>query len=127
MIPVLAMIKILPSFAASVCTPHSFFFLPTWYEYLKTGPDPVGKCTPIFNFPNDIWAVGLAIVDILLRVAGFVAVISIMLAGVEYLSTMGNAEKGVAARKRVVNSIIGLVIVLIATGLVTFVGTQVGG
>ena len=106
---------------------HGFFGFPHWWAYIHSGEvDAFGKCTPIVNFPNDIWAIGLAIVDMLLFAAGLIAVISIIIAGVEYMFTMGNSEKGISARRRVVNSIIGLVIVLVAASLVSFIGKNVG-
>lgn len=106
------------------CDARKFFFFPPWWEYLRTGPDNVGGCmilTNGFQF-SDILAVGLAILDILLRIAGFVAVISIVWAGVNYMTTQGNAEKAAAARKRLYNALIGLSLVFVATALVTFIG-----
>jgi len=113
-------------FAADVCNKSTFIFLPHWWEYLKVDPkgDALGQCSFIFNFPNDLLAVGLGILDILLRLAGFVAVISIIYAGIQHLFTGGNPEKAAAARKRILSSLVGLVIALIATALVTFIGRQ---
>lgn len=107
-------------FAAATCN-HSFFFLPSWWEFLPKKPAPP-NCDITFNFPGDIWAVGLAVLDMLLRVGGFVAVISIIIAGVQYIMATGNPEKGASARKRLTNSLIGLAIVLIASGVVAFIG-----
>jgi ABC-type polysaccharide transport system permease subunit len=45
----------------------------------------------------------------------------------EYMTTLGNSEKGVSARKRIVNSLIGLAIVLIAAGIVQAVGKAFKG
>ena len=112
-------------FAAATCN-HSFFFLPSWWEYLPKQPSPP-NCNISFTFPQDIWAVGLAVLDMLLRIGGFVAVISIIVAGVQYITAMGEPEKGAAARKRLTNSLIGLVIVLIASGAVAFIGNAVKG
>jgi hypothetical protein len=112
-------------FAADPCAKHDFFFLPTWYHYLKMSQDSLGRCAPVFNFPSDVWVVGLAVVEMLLRLAGFLAVMSIIVAGVEYMITLGNADKGVAARKRVVNSVIGLAIAIVAAAMVTFIGDKV--
>ncbi|HET9850410.1 MAG TPA: hypothetical protein VFP35_02185 [Candidatus Saccharimonadales bacterium] len=104
---------------------HHFFGFPTWWEYISTGnKDILGKCVPRVNFPEGAWAIGLAVLDMLLYLAGIVAVISIIVAGFEYLFTQGNSEKGVSARKRVVNSLIGLAMVLIAGGLVSFIGNK---
>ena len=104
-----------------------FFFMPNWWEYLNGQRDPLGACVPAFNFPNDIWTVGLAILDMLLRLAGFVAVISIIIAGIMYITATGEPEKAANARRRLYNSLIGLGIALIATGFVAFIGNKVGG
>ncbi len=123
---------LMTNFASTVCNPntdngvHHFFGFPHWWKYITNGEyDAFGKCAPKVNFPNDIWLIGLALVDMLLFLAGIVAVISIVVAGVQYTTTMGNSEKGVSARKRIVNSIIGLAIVLVATALVNFIGSKV--
>jgi hypothetical protein len=69
----------------------------------------------------------LAVLDMLLRIGGFAAVISIIIAGVQYIMSTGSPEKGTSARKRLTNSLIGLAIILIATGLVSFIGNSIGG
>ena len=114
--------------AGDKCTPGGggFFFFPPWWEYLGGKIDNIGQCAPIFVPPGDFFAVGLAILDMLLRVAGFIAVVSIIVAGIEYMTASGNPEKITNARKRVVNSLVGLGIALIATATVSFVGRQFG-
>jgi hypothetical protein len=108
----------------------SFFFIPPWWEYLNGRIDPLSACSPTLsnaagNFQlNNIWLVGLAVLDMLLRLAGFVAVVSIMIAGAQYVFSGGSPEKAASARKRIYNSLYGLVIALIATAVVTFVGKQ---
>lgn len=113
----------LPSifFAATTCK-HSFFFLPTWWEYLPEPQPP--NCDITFNFPDDLLAVALAIIDMLMRVAGLVAIVSIIIAGVGYIIAAGQVEKTVSARKRIYNALIGLAIVAIASGLVAFIGNS---
>src|SRR4051812_5332202 len=87
---------------------HQFFFLPSWWEFVPTKIDNVtNQCVVAFKFPNDIWSVGLAILDMLLRIGGFAAVISIVIAGIQYIMAAGNPEKGSSARKRLTNSLIG--------------------
>lgn len=108
----------------SQCSIPFFFFFPPWYEYLTLEPDNLGQCS-VKNFSlSDIWKVVLAIVDMLLRLAGFVAVISIIIAGAQYIFSGGNPEKAAAARWRLYNSLIGLAIVAVATAVVTFIGKQ---
>lgn len=112
--------------AGDACTPQggTFFFLPHWWEYLTTQVDSIGQCAPVFSFPNDILAVGLAIIDMLLRLAGLVAVISIIIAGTGYITAAGSADKITASRKRIQNALIGLAIVLIASAVVSFIGNS---
>ena len=104
-----------------------FFGIPHWWKYLKGKGDSVGNCALDFKFPNDIWLVGLAIIDILLVVAGIVAVIMIIYSGVNYITSMGNAEKAVAARKKITSALIGLGVVIIAGAVVSFIGKSLGG
>ncbi len=114
--------------AAPVCTigNTSFFGFPHWWKYLNVEKDPLGKCAPVFNFPGDTWVVGLAILDMLLRLAGIAAVISIIVAGISYITAAGSSDKITSARKRIVNSIVGLVVVLIAAAAVSFIGNRLG-
>ncbi len=112
-------------FAAAACS-HTFFFFPTWWEYLKTQPK-LPDCSVTFSFPHDILPVGLAIVDMLMRVAGLIAIVSIIIAGVGYITAAGDVQKTASARKRIYNSLIGLAIVAIASGVVAFIGNSLGG
>jgi hypothetical protein len=112
-------------FAAASCS-HKFFFFPDWWEYLSPAPTPP-DCSLNFTFPGDIWLVGLAVLDILIRLAGFLAVISIIIAGAQLLLSEGSPEKATSARNRLLNSLIGLAIAAGAVALVTFLGNQIGG
>ena len=114
-------------FAASVgencqLTPQKFFIIPPWWEYLQGKYDSLLQCSPTLQLPNDLWAIGLAILDMLIRIAGFVAVVSIIIAGIQYIMAMGNAEKATAARRRIINSLIGLAIASVAAAFVAFIG-----
>jgi hypothetical protein len=111
-------------FAAAQCNRDTFIFLPHWWEYLKTSQDVLGQCSVDFNFPSDVLPVGLAVIDILLRIAGFIAVIAIIVAGIQHLFTGGNPEKAASARRRLFSAILGLLIALLATATVTFIGNQ---
>lgn len=110
---------------ASPCTlPKKFFFVvPPWWQYLN-GKKEFGQCMPVFTFPNDILPVGLAIVDMLLRLAGLIAIVAIIIAGVGYMTAGGDVQKAASARKRIYNALIGLAIVAIASGVVAFIGNK---
>jgi len=101
-----------------------FFFLPPWWTYLQGEPNPDGQCGVFIVFPDGIWLIGLAILNMLLRLAGFAAVVAIMVSGINYLTAGGNPEKAASARRRVYNSLIGLAIVLVSTAFITFIGSR---
>lgn len=109
-------------FLACDLSQQKFFFLPPWWEYLNGTTDPLGKCVPDFHFPDSFLAVGLAILDILIRFAGLAAVIGVIWGGVAYMSAGGNPENAAKARGRIYNSLIGLAIVSIAAAIVAFIG-----
>jgi len=105
---------------------NPFFSFPHWWKYLSIHKDPLGRCAPVFNFPGDTWAVGLAVLDILLRLAGIAAVISIIIAGIGYITAAGSSDKITASRKRIINSLLGLAVVLVAAAVVSFIGNRLG-
>jgi hypothetical protein len=117
---------------ANACGEKSVFGFPTWYQYLEQR-QPIVKsvgeqvCSPHINGIDDVWLIGLAVVEILLRVAVIAAIIYIMLGGMKYVNSRGNAEKTEAAKKTVVDALIGLIIAVTATAVVTFIGGRFGG
>lgn len=113
--------------AATPCTittsaNHQFLGLPYWWEYLQGQPDGVGGCGPVFHGAADILPVALAIADILLHIAGFVAVIGVIIGGISYIVAIGNPEKITSSRKTIQNALIGLAIALVADQIVAFIG-----
>ena len=98
-----------------------FLGLPPWWEYLKIDPT---TCTPIVAWPGGVWAIGLAILDILLRIAGLAAVISIIVSSVMYVTSAGNGDRTSSALNRIINSLVGLAIVVVAASVVAFVGNR---
>lgn len=98
-----------------------FLGFPHWWEYLD-GKVVAGSCTPDVVWPGGVWAIGLAILGILLRVAGIVAVISIIVSGVMYVTSAGSPERASSALERIINSLVGLAIVLLAASVVAFIG-----
>lgn len=121
----LVIAKFFTFFAAVPCNRHLFFFIPPWWEYLPADKFAADCSIQAFSFPNDLLAVSLAVVDMLLRVAGLVAVVSVIAAGVGYITASGTVEKAASARRRIYNSLIGLGIVAVASGFVAFIGNTV--
>ncbi len=114
------------------CTPdtHSnpFFFLPKWWLYITTGEinNITHVCEPTTKIPDDLWKVGLAVIDMILTAAGFIAVISIIIAGLMYITAGGEPQKAASARTRIYNALIGLAIVFVGIAVVRFIGFTFG-
>lgn len=137
---ILGSVILLPAGAQAVtedaCAKKSDSFLgfPTWYKYLWTrdsyddkGTSDTGddECNIEFNFPNDTGKVLLAVVEILLRVAGMVAVGFVIYGGFRYILSQGDPEQNTAARSTIINALIGIVIATIATVIVSFVARNI--
>jgi len=125
---------LLKMFAAD-CRPN-FFGLPGWYEFMAVKP---GTCEVIFNSapnggaPNaaDFFGVavlvGLAIIDMLLRIGGIVSVAFVIYGGIQYVTSQGESDKTAKARGTIINALIGMAICMVSVALVSFVGKKVGG
>ncbi|HUC89963.1 MAG TPA: hypothetical protein VMR45_04130 [Patescibacteria group bacterium] len=115
---------------SSGCDPNKTFFgIPVWYKYLIKTASP-GPC----NFdnvqlwpPNNLILIGVALLDMLLRVAGMVAFAFIIWGGIEYVTSQGEPEKTKQAMHTIINALVGLVIAIIAVTLVAFIGNRFGG
>lgn len=110
-------------------TSSSFLGFPTWYKYLDVGPkgdDPCAIIGPKLNEGLDVAKaaprIGLAIIEILLRVSGMVAVGFIIYGGFRYLTSQGEPEAYKMAQKTIINALIGLVIAILAVTIVSFIG-----
>lgn len=121
-----------PSTTASCELPNAAFLgLPTWYKYLDGEVDPSRTtlgggvaCSPVIDDVNSILPIGLAVLDGLLRFSGVVTVVMIFWASFKFLTSQGNGDAAAEARRTAINAIIGLVIVIIATSFVSFVGNR---
>jgi hypothetical protein len=99
----------------------NFLKFPTWYKHLNPHIES-GECKIDFTFPNDITKVLLAVIEILLRIAALVAIVFVVMGGVRYTTSQGQPEGTAAARKTILNALLGLVIAVSATAVVSFIG-----
>ncbi len=118
---------------ADGCSSSSFFGLPTWYKYLNltTTTNSYGSTSCDFsNFtfwpPDNFLLILLAILDMLLYVSGFVAVIFVIFGGVQYITSQGNPESTKKAQSTIMNALIGMVISILAATAVNYIGLQFG-
>lgn len=126
--------------------PKSFLGLVPWYNYMdkefkftKDSDSELAKCQiHCFNIftqnvandcgqtKSDIPGVLLAVIDDLLRIAGLVAVAFVFVGAFQYVESRGNSEKTAAAQSTIINALVGLVVAMVAVGLIAFLGNKLG-
>lgn len=94
-------------------------FVP-WYKYLDCDAD--GS----LSTQNDEWSktvplVGMAVIELLTRLAGLIAVGFIIWGGIQYIISQGEPSGISGAKSTILNAVVGLVIALTAIGLTQFV------
>lgn len=109
--------------SAEECNAQSFFGIPTWYEYL--GFDD--SCSVNTDVANAIILIIFAAIDIMLYLGGLIAAFYIIYGGFEFILAQGNPEKITSARQTILNAIIGLVIVLVASQATAFIAKRIAG
>jgi len=102
----------------------------------------VACCSPLQAFaqlvpPDDIGSGNLgsgdlkeAIVSVMKTVLDFIALIAVVMivvAGIRYIISAGEESEKDKAKKMIIYVVIGLVIILVARAIVTFVVTNIGG
>lgn len=70
---------------------------------------------------DDLMTVLTTIINVALGVIGFVAVVMIIMGGVQYTTSSGDAAKVTKAKNTILYGIVGLVVALLAFAIVNFV------
>lgn len=70
---------------------------------------------------DDLRCLVLRSVEILLIFAGVYAVVRIVLAGIQYSSSIGNPEQQAAAKKALIWSVIGFIVAMAAYAIMSFI------
>ena len=89
----------------------------------KTMVDDLTKCKDFSggSNQNDLMATVNTIINVIIGVIGFVAVVVIILGGVQYTTSAGDPGKVKKAKDTILYGIIGLVVALLAFAIVNFV------
>lgn len=106
---------------------ETFLGLPTWYRYLEldeeceiVGPRSNGE----FDWARALGYVGVAVIEILLRLASVIAVIYVMYGGFRFITSQGEPDNAKAARETILNALIGLVITIAAATIIGFIARR---
>ena len=127
------MLSSITNFAAA-CSTGSFFGIPPWYKYLVEAglmqTDSSGLCSLITlstnQWPQVIVLIAMAILDMLLRLAGMAAVIYVMYGGFLYITKSSEPAETKKAQETIIGAFIGLVIAVVASAIVSFIGKTLG-
>ena len=115
---------------ASSCQQSTFFGLPVWYKYIKNvTTNPNGSCDfNSFSFwpPDNLLLILLAVLDMLFIIGGIVAIVFVIIGGIQFVTSQGEPENIKHARGTILNAVIGLVITIIAASLVNWLGYRLG-
>jgi len=124
-------------FAAAACgADNTFFGIPTWYKYLvaagRMGVNAdTGTCEIVGGFRwqggGDVTLVAMGVLDILLRLAALVAIGFIVYGSIQYVASDGAPDRTKDAQSTIINALVGLIIALIATATVSFLGRTLTG
>ncbi|MBR2589172.1 hypothetical protein IKE84_02440 [Candidatus Saccharibacteria bacterium] len=74
---------------------------------------------------RDLMSILNLIINVALGVIGFVAVVMIIMGGIQYTTSSGDAAKVTKAKNTIMYGVVGLVIALLAFAIVNFILTNV--
>lgn len=107
-----------PPAPANPCHRGTFLGFPRWYDGLKCEVKNGQAVIDMEGNINGVWIIALNVIQWIVITAGYAAVGFIIWGGFRFIIGRGEPEKIVAARKTILNAIVGLVIVLAATAII---------
>lgn len=116
--------------AAACGESGSFFGLPHWWRGLGETKTANGRTTCNIKITNannfqDIWTIVVNLIDILLRLIGLVAVVFIIIGGIRYITSQGNAASLTSAKQTIVRAIVGLIIAIASVFILNFIAGNI--
>jgi flagellar basal body-associated protein FliL len=85
-----------------------------------------GAQITILGLPQNLVDTIKTVINAILYLVGFIAVIFLIIGGVQYMTAQGNPDSLEAAKKTILYAIIGIVIIVISWAIVFYVTTQFG-
>lgn len=107
-----------PQNASAACNERLLTF-PTWYNGLVDGNCEIKKPAKSDNgLSKFIWKIVLNIIDMLMQLVGYAAVVFLIIGGFRYITATGESAKMSAAKTTIMNAVIGLAIALASVAIV---------
>lgn len=124
-----------PTYAAACNNNATFFVLPAWYRGLSQTTSSVnGRDVCLINFTDkthtwqqSVVTVAINVLDGLIRLAGLLAVVFIILGGIRYITSQGESSGISAAKQTITRAITGLIIAICAVLILNFIAGTIFG
>ena len=125
------------AFAKKDCSKEdSFFGLPAWYRGLvDKGTCQIKKINQKngSTYKTDsevslqvfIWSIIGNIADMIMRLIGVISAGFIIYGGYQYMLSVGDSSKMAKAKVTITNAVVGLIIAIIASGIVSYVMSNI--
>lgn len=117
-----------PAATGGGCQTGSFFGLPTWYKYLTLDST---NCDPIIlssaDLPKSVALIALAVLEMLLTLAGVIAVFMVVMGGFKYVTSQGEPDKIANAKDTLLNAVTGAMIAILASQIVSYIAQKFKG
>ena len=89
--------------------------------------EPIPRVTPVTPTGNlDIASVLATIIYWILALSGGIAVLFLILGGLQYITSSGNKDKAEQAKQTILYAVIGLIVIALSFVIVAFVTQNVG-
>lgn len=113
-------VALVPFIFRSLAGCNKFLGIEGWYKYVPKLDE--SKCTLNFDANNigTVWLIILGLVDMLLRIGIIAAVIFFIIGAFKMVTSQGSPEGVNSARTTMTNALIGLVLLIISTWLISF-------
>ena len=99
----------------------SFFIIPAVYAQALQGTGIYENCSIDDPKQKDLECIVNHTIEMAAYIAGVILVVVIVVAGIMYITSMGNPERVGQAKKTLVGAIIGLIIVVLSATMVNIV------
>jgi len=113
---------VVPTTAFEKCN-KGFLGFPTWYRGLTMDGGSCDIKSPSDDLGGFIWHIALNVIEMAMMAVVYVAVFFILYGGFQFLTSQGAPDGMAKARTTILNAVIGLVISLVAVGIINFIVT----
>lgn len=121
---VAGLVVLQPQNAYAACNAH-FLTFPAWYNGVTDGDCNIKSPEDVGGINKFIIIIAMNFLDMLFQAVAYITVGYILWGGFKYVTSYGEASEIVLARQRILNAVIGLVIAMVAVGIVNYLGSVI--